>query len=171
VLDAAQVTDLLGTMGLGVAAQVVDSVARKIVGGVFEGVLGRLLGGLAGGVAGAATGAATSFATTYALGHAAQQYYAQGRTLSPDDLRTLFDRLKDEAVALYPGRVQERGTETRRGSTQRPEPIRGPPGTREGEPQQSRLSPGRERRLWLSKRATRRARPEGVNQEGRVGSS
>jgi len=101
-LDADQVQDLLGALGIGVAAQVVDGVARKIVGGVFEGVLGHLLGGLAGGVAGAASGAATSFATTYALGHAAKQYYAQGRRLSADDLRALFVRLKDEAVKLYP---------------------------------------------------------------------
>jgi uncharacterized protein (DUF697 family) len=101
-LDASQVTDLLGAMGIGVAAQMVDGVARSIVGGVFEGVLGRILGGIAGGVAGAATGAATSFATTYALGHAAKQYYAQGRRLSGDDLRALFARLKDEAATLYP---------------------------------------------------------------------
>jgi tellurite resistance protein/uncharacterized protein (DUF697 family) len=101
-LDAAQVQDLLGTMGIGMAAQVVDGVARKIVGGVFAGVLGSLLGGLAGGVAGAASGAVTSFATTYALGHAAKQYYAQGRALSADDLRALFARLKDEATNLYP---------------------------------------------------------------------
>jgi uncharacterized protein (DUF697 family) len=101
-LDGTQVQDLLGTMGIGMAAQVVDGVARKIVGGVFKGVLGGLLGGLTGGVASAASGAATSFATTYALGHAAAQYYAQGRRLSADDLRALFTRLKDEAMRLYP---------------------------------------------------------------------
>ena len=101
-LDADQVQDLLGALGIGVAAQVVDGVARKIVCGVFEGVLGRLLGGLAGGVAGAASGAATSFATTYALGQAAKQYYAQGRRLGTEDLRALFARLKDDAVKLYP---------------------------------------------------------------------
>jgi len=101
-LDGGQVTDLLGTMGIGMAAQVIDDFARKIVGGVFQGALGRLLGGLVGGVAGAATGAATSFATTYALGHAARQYYAQNRNLSTDDLRALFERLKNEATELYP---------------------------------------------------------------------
>jgi len=101
-LDTAQVKDLLGAMGIGVAAQVVDRFARKIVGGVAKGVLGRFLGGLAGGVAGAATGAATAFATTYALGQAAKQYYAQGRALSTADLQALFARLKDEASRLYP---------------------------------------------------------------------
>jgi uncharacterized protein (DUF697 family) len=101
-LDAAQVKDLLGTVGIGMAAQVLDGFARKIVGGVAKGVLGRLLGGLAGGVASAATGAATTFATTYALGKAAEQYYAQGRSLSTADLQALFARLKDEASRLYP---------------------------------------------------------------------
>jgi uncharacterized protein (DUF697 family) len=101
-LDAAQVQDLLGTVGIGMAAQVLDGFARKLVGGVAKGVLGRVLGGLAGGVASAATGAAAAFATTYALGKAAEQYYAQGRSLSTADLQALFARLKDEASRLYP---------------------------------------------------------------------
>lgn len=101
-LDAAQIKDLLGAMGVGVAAQVVDGFARKLLGGAARGVLGRVLGGLAGGVAGAASGAATAFASTYALGQAAKQYYAQGRTLSTADLQALFARLKDEATRLYP---------------------------------------------------------------------
>jgi uncharacterized protein (DUF697 family) len=101
-LDAAQVKDLLGTVGIGMAAQVLDGFARKLVGGVAKGVLGRVLGGLAGGVASAATGAAAAFATTYALGKAAEQYYAQGRSLSTADLQALFARLKDEASRLYP---------------------------------------------------------------------
>lgn len=101
-LDASQVKDLLGTLGIGVAAQVVDGVARKLVGGVLGGVLGDLIGGLAGGVAKVATGAATTFAATYALGHAAKQYYAQGRRLSTGDLRALFDRLRGDATNLYP---------------------------------------------------------------------
>jgi hypothetical protein len=32
----------------------------------------------------------------------AKQYYAQGRTLSAADLRTLFARFQDEAKALFP---------------------------------------------------------------------
>ena len=93
-LDAAQGKDLLGTFGLGAAAQVVDAIARRLLGGV----LGPLLGGVAGGVA----GAGTVFAATYALGQAAEQYYAQGRRLGPDDLRALFARLREEGMGLYP---------------------------------------------------------------------
>ena len=56
-----------------------------------------------------AAGGAVTFATTYALGHAASQYYAQGRTLSTADLKALFTRFQGEANTVYP-RVQERIT-------------------------------------------------------------
>jgi uncharacterized protein (DUF697 family)/tellurite resistance protein len=110
-LDAAQAKDLLATLGIGAATQVLDGVARRVLGGVARGVLGRLLGGLAGGVAGMAAGAGTVFAATYALGHAADQYYGQGRTLSAADLQALFARLRDQAQDLYPkvqAEIQER---------------------------------------------------------------
>jgi uncharacterized protein (DUF697 family) len=110
-LDAAQAKDLLATLGIGAATQVLDGMARRVLGGVARGVLGRLLGGLAGGVAGAAAGAGTVFAATYALGHAAEQYYAQGRVLRPADLQALYGRLRDQALELYPrvqAQIQER---------------------------------------------------------------
>jgi len=83
-MDLAQVKDLAATLGLGAAAQAVEGVAIKLLGGLA----GGLLGGLIGGAARVATGAAITFAATYALGHVADQYYAQGRKLSPEDLRT-----------------------------------------------------------------------------------
>jgi hypothetical protein len=97
-LDANQVKDLAGVLGIGAAGQVMEGVARGLLGGIARG----LLGGLLGGVAGTAAGAGLTFATTYALGHAAKQYYAQGRRLSRDDLRALFTRLKAEAQTLFP---------------------------------------------------------------------
>lgn len=97
-LDSAQITDLAGAMGIAVAGQVFEGTVRKVMGGFAKGLLGRA----GSGVAQAATGAAVTFAATYALGHAARQYYAQGRSLSRDDLRALFGRLKDEAAGLYP---------------------------------------------------------------------
>src|SRR5262249_2082829 len=96
-LDAAQAKDLLATVGIGAATQVLDGAARRLLGGVASGVLGRLLGGLVGGVAGSAAGAGTVFAATYALGHAAEQYYRQGRSLSTEDLQALFAKLRDQA--------------------------------------------------------------------------
>ncbi len=101
-LDAEQIKDMAGAVGIGAAGQVMEGVARKLLGGLAKGLLGRMLGGVAGGVASTAAGAGLSFATTYALGHAAQQYYAQGRTLSRDDLRALFGKLRVDAQTMYP---------------------------------------------------------------------
>jgi len=97
-LDANQIRDLAGTLGIGAAAQVLEGAVRKLLGGLTKG----LLGGMVGGVAGIAAGAAVTFATTYALGHVAKQYYAQGRSLSADDLRSLFTRFQEEAKTLFP---------------------------------------------------------------------
>ena len=98
-------------VGIGAAGQVMEGVARKVLGGLATGLFGRMLGGVAGGVASSAAGAGLTFATTYALGHAARQYYAQDRTLSRDDLRALFGQLRIDAQGLYPkveSRIKER---------------------------------------------------------------
>ncbi len=111
-LDADQVKDLAGTFGLGAAAQMVEGLVRKVLGGVASG----LLGGLLGGATGVAAGAAVTFAATYALGHAAKQYYAQGRKLSTEDLRALFTRFQDEAQAMLPqvsGQIQSLAQQVR----------------------------------------------------------
>lgn len=110
-LDASQVKDLAATFGLGAAAQVMEGLVRKTLGGLA----GSLLGGLMGGVGGLAAGAAVSFASTYALGHAAQQYYAQGRQLSAADMKALFARFQQEAQTLFPT-VQDRVTTVARGT-------------------------------------------------------
>lgn len=104
-LDANQIKDLAGTFGLGAAAQMVEGLVRKVLGSAASNILGGLLGG----ATGIAAGAAVTFAATYALGHAAKQYYAQGRKLSAEDLRALFNRFQDEAQALLPqvsGQIQ-----------------------------------------------------------------
>jgi len=101
-LNADQIKDLLGALGIGAAAQAVEGVVRRLI----RGVAGGLLGGVIGGAGGLAAGAAVSFASTYALGHAAKQYYAQGRRLSTADLRALFGRFQEEAKTIFP-KVQE----------------------------------------------------------------
>jgi uncharacterized membrane protein YebE (DUF533 family) len=101
-LDANQVKDLAATLGLGVAAQALEGVVIKALGGVA----GGLLGGLLGGATRVAGGAAMTFASTYALGHVANQYYAQGRRLSTQDLKALFARFQEDAKTIYP-KVQE----------------------------------------------------------------
>ncbi len=109
-LDTKQVADLVATFGLGAAAQVLEKVVRR----TFGGLAGGLLGGLLGGGAGIASGAAVTFASTYALGHAADQYYAQGRSLSTSDLKALFTKLRTDAVTIFP-RVEARVGELARG--------------------------------------------------------
>ncbi len=111
-VDGVQVKELLATLGIGVAAQVMERVVRRTLGGLA----GGLLGGLFGGAAGMAAGGAVTFATTYALGHAAQQYYAQGRSMSSGDMKALFERLKADGNSVYP-RVQSRIGEIARGNS------------------------------------------------------
>ena len=101
-LDGDQVKDLAATLGLGAAAQALEGVVMKVLGGIGGGVLG----GLFGGATRVATGAAVTFAATYALGHVAEQYYAQGRKLSNEDLKALFARFQQEAGTIYP-RIQQ----------------------------------------------------------------
>jgi uncharacterized protein (DUF697 family)/tellurite resistance protein len=97
-MDANQVRDLAGALGIGAAAQVMEGAVRKLLGGAASSILGGLLGG----TAGLAAGAAVTFASTYALGHVAKQYYAQGRRLSTADLKALFARFQEEAKTIYP---------------------------------------------------------------------
>jgi uncharacterized protein (DUF697 family)/tellurite resistance protein len=102
----AQAKDLLAAFGIGTAGHMMEGIVRGVLGGVG----GSLLGGLLGGAAGVAAGSAVTFATTYALGHAAEQYYAQGRELSAADLHALFQRFRGEASTIFPrveGRVRE----------------------------------------------------------------
>jgi uncharacterized protein (DUF697 family)/tellurite resistance protein len=113
-LDADQIKDLAGTFGLGAASQVMTGMAERVLGGVARGLLGSLLGGIAGGLAATAGGAMVTFASTYALGHAAKQYYAQGRQLSKADLKSLFARFQEEAKTIYP-RVQAKIADQARG--------------------------------------------------------
>lgn len=102
-LDVNQVKDLAATLGLGAAAQGVEGVVMKLVGGLA----GGLLGGLVGGATRVATGAVITFAATYALGHTADQYYQQGRRLSAADLKALFGRFQEDAKTIYP-KVEQR---------------------------------------------------------------
>jgi len=98
-----QVKELATAFGVGATSQVVESLARRLLGGVARTVGGGgLFGGALGGATSAATGALMSFATTYALGHATRVYYERGRTLSRADLQQLFERFQADAKTLYP---------------------------------------------------------------------
>lgn len=101
--DMAQAKDLIAVLGIGAAGHLMEGVVRSVLGGIGRGVLGGLLGS----AAGAAAGVAVTFGTTYALGHAAEQYYAQGRRLSTADLKALFTRFQSEAKTVFP-RAEDR---------------------------------------------------------------
>ena len=104
-LDRGHITELLATMGVGVASQYVEQVGRKIIGGI----LGAIGGGLLGGLGRQATSSALTFATTYALGQVARRYYASGRTIDTAGLKQVFDSMLSEAKGMagkYSGQMQ-----------------------------------------------------------------
>jgi uncharacterized protein (DUF697 family)/tellurite resistance protein len=100
-LDSRQVAELAAAVGLGAAGQVVERTVSRLLGGLAKG----LLGGMVGGATSLASAAGVTFAATYALGHAANQYYARGRQMSSDDMRSLFGKLQGDAQQIFP-RVQ-----------------------------------------------------------------
>lgn len=92
-LDRGHIKDFLATAGVGLTGQYLEDVGRKLIGGLLGKAAGRMVGSIARG----ATGVAFSFATTYALGHLAKRYYAGGRVMSTDLLRSSFADLLGQA--------------------------------------------------------------------------
>ncbi|HTH47520.1 MAG TPA: DUF533 domain-containing protein [Candidatus Limnocylindria bacterium] len=95
-LDRGHITDLLATVGVGLASQVVESFAERAV----RGLLGGFAGGLVRGLAGQLVDSGMAFATTYALGQMARQYYAGGRRFNAIELRGLYDSLLGQGRSL-----------------------------------------------------------------------
>jgi uncharacterized protein (DUF697 family)/tellurite resistance protein len=95
-LDRGRVGELLAVLGIGAASQMIESYARRIVGGL----IGGLAGGLGRAIAARATGSAVAFATTYALGHVADRYYAGGRKLSTAELKDEFASMLARARSI-----------------------------------------------------------------------
>ncbi|HLH55903.1 MAG TPA: DUF533 domain-containing protein [Verrucomicrobiae bacterium] len=95
-LDSGHIKDFLATVGIGLTSQVFEGFTRRLFGRVVRGVGGGLLGGLAA----EAAGSAVAFASTYALGQVARQYYAGGRTLTTDQLKSVFSSMFNEARSL-----------------------------------------------------------------------
>ncbi len=88
-------------------SQYVEQVGARLVGKLF----GRIGGGLLGGLGRQAVSSGMSFASTYALGHIAKRYYAGGRTLSGEELKTAFSSMLADARGLqsrYVGEIREK---------------------------------------------------------------
>ena len=93
-LGKGHIKDFLGTVGIGLSAQVLEGFANKLVTGLFR-QLGA--GGILTGLSRQGTSSAFAFATTYALGQVAKQYYSSGRTLDPAQLKQLFASFLQQA--------------------------------------------------------------------------
>ena len=106
-LDRGHITEFLGVLGIGATSQIIESVAGRLLGGLFKSaskqVLGKTGGKLAGKFGRSAGGALMTFATTYALGQVARQYYAGGRTLASIDLKRAFDEVAVSGTAAFRG--------------------------------------------------------------------
>lgn len=104
-LDSGHIKDFLMTIGVGATSQVVESFARKLLGGMIERSVGGLLGSTIGRtletVATKGTSVAFTFGSTYALGQVARQYYAGGRKLSAIDLQAAFKKQTNAAQGVY----------------------------------------------------------------------
>jgi uncharacterized protein (DUF697 family)/tellurite resistance protein len=94
--DKGQISDLLATLGVGLTGQYLEQIGRRLIGGLF----GKVAGDLAGTLAGGATGAMFSFATTYAIGQVARRYYAGGRSMSSELIRSTFADMLAQGKAL-----------------------------------------------------------------------
>ncbi|QIL79022.1 GTPase [Diaphorobacter sp. HDW4A] len=92
-LDKGHIKDLLAALGVGLTSQYLEQAGRKL--------LSRVLGGgIFGGVGRQAVSSGMSFASTYALGHVASQYYAGGRTLSTQMLKSTYEHIMQDGRAL-----------------------------------------------------------------------
>ncbi len=106
-LDRGHVTELLATVGAGVTGQAIEQVGRKILGGILGSIGGRMLGGLGR----QAVSSGVAFATTYALGQVAKEYYASGRRIDAARLKTVFQRMLEEARGMsgrYSGAIADK---------------------------------------------------------------
>jgi len=108
-LDRQHIAEFLGVVGVGMASQAVERVARKVVGGMAR----RLLGGMLGSLGGPATGAGMTYATTWALGQVARSYYASGRRLSVEQLRQAFGTAVEQGKSLYQQQAPEIAAQAR----------------------------------------------------------
>lgn len=95
-LDKRSVAEFMTTVGLGLASQVFEGFARRLARGLGKAVAGKI-GGKIGDAAG---GIAMSFASTYALGHLGRQYYASGRKLGIEALRSKYTPLLEDGKQL-----------------------------------------------------------------------
>ena len=100
-LDQGHIREFLAIVGVGMTSQVLETYARKLVGGLVKKSMGKKKGKKLAKAVGTATGAAMSFATTYALGQVARLYYSSGRSLDSVSLKQLYSEQIEKGKMLY----------------------------------------------------------------------
>jgi len=95
-LDRKSIAEFMGAASLGMASQVFESFARRLIKGLGKTVAGKI-GGKVGDAVG---GMAMSFGATYALGQLAKVYYDSGRALSLEAIKSKYPPLLAEGKAL-----------------------------------------------------------------------
>jgi uncharacterized protein (DUF697 family)/tellurite resistance protein len=108
-LDWGHAKEFLATVGVGMASQVVEGYVSKLLGSVTKKFAGKFIGGLVS----QATESAFAFATTYALGQAAKSYYSGGRTMSTEQLQSVFRSMLEKGRAMkgqYAGQIAQRSS-------------------------------------------------------------
>ncbi len=108
-LDWGHAKEFLATVGVGMASQVVEGYVSKLLGQVTKKFAGKFVGALVS----QATESAFAFATTYALGQAAKSYYAGGRTMSTEQLQSVFRSMLEKGRGMktqYAGQIAQRSS-------------------------------------------------------------
>jgi uncharacterized protein (DUF697 family)/tellurite resistance protein len=108
-LDWGHAKEFLVTVGVGMASQVVEGYVSQLLGSVTKKFAGRIVGALVS----QATESAFVFATTYALGHAAKSYYGSGRTMSTEQLQSVFRSMLEKGRAIkgqYAGKIAQQSS-------------------------------------------------------------
>lgn len=109
-LSLSSTKEFLATIGIGMTSQVLESYVTRFVRGTASKFAGKLVGGLLT----QATEAAISFATTYAIGHAANKYYASGRTISMGQVKDVFSETLNQGRTLksqYASQITQRASQ------------------------------------------------------------
>ena len=106
-LDQGHIKEFIAALGVGLTGQYLEQFGRRLLGGL----LGGVLGGMGRTIGRQAASSGMAFASTWALGQVAKQYYASGRKLDMQKLKTAFSPLVEQGQAMiqqYGPQIAER---------------------------------------------------------------
>lgn len=106
-LDQGHIKEFIAALGVGLTGQYLEQFGRKLLGGL----LGSVLGGMGRSVGRQAASSGMAFASTWAIGQVAKQYYASGRKLDLDKLKSAFTPLVQQGQSMiqqYAPQIAER---------------------------------------------------------------